>query len=216
MNKNNNNFNSIFLLTETNFLLDIIFEQSQECDRLFLLTREHAIPVVIPEYSFAEAEGNIAKTLQLRLTGLDTAISILKQSARSAYHDVAALIGQLRQFKAHSEAEERPFLHDRLTKLEENVSVIPFTADIVVRAELRDLRQLAPFKPSDRRIYESLLYFIATNHTPDTSTIFLTRDQADFDFPYIREELIALGVELFFSAGECIRRIREILHLDSC
>jgi hypothetical protein len=49
----------MLLLTETNFLLDITFEQSPECDRLFLLTREQNIPVVIPEYSFAEAEGNI-------------------------------------------------------------------------------------------------------------------------------------------------------------
>ena len=132
---------TVFLLSETNFILDLTFEQSPECERLFLLTREYKIPVVIPEYSFAEAEGNIAKTLQHRLIGIETAISILKQSARSAYHDVAALITQLHDFKARSEL-------------------------------------------------------------------------TDFDFPSLHDELAALSVELLFSAGDCIRRIRELLDIE--
>ena len=49
----------VLLLTETNFILDITFEQSQQCERLFSLALNSGIPVVIPEYSFAEAEGNI-------------------------------------------------------------------------------------------------------------------------------------------------------------
>lgn len=44
--------------------------------------------------------------------------------------------------------------------------------------------------------------------------LFLTRDQNDFNYPYIHEELSSLSVELFFSAGECIRRIRDLLRKD--
>ena len=63
-------------------------------------------------------------------------------------------------------------------------------------------------------MYESLLHFARLNQTSDAAMLFLTRDKADFDFPYIREELAALSVELLFSAGDCTRRIRELVERD--
>ncbi len=213
MNKNSKKAD-VLLLTETNLILDITFEQSQQCERLLFLASEQNIQVVIPEYSFAEAEGNIGNTIQKRLSAIDSAISALRQSARSAYQDLAMLINQLQQFKAHSEAEELPVLHTRMEELEESVSVIPFSAEVAARAELRGLRQLAPFKQTDQKIYESILQFARENQSPDLRMLFLTRDKADFDFPYIQNELASLSVEFFFSAGECIRRIRELLGIS--
>ncbi len=70
----NNNSPNIFLLTETNFILDISFEQAPECEQLLLLTEEQGIEIIIPEYSFAEAEGNITNTLQKRTSTVDSAI----------------------------------------------------------------------------------------------------------------------------------------------
>jgi len=131
VNKNSRKVD-ILLLTETNFILDITFEQSQQCEQLLFLAREHEIQVVIPEYSFAEAEGNIGNTIQKRLSAIDSAI----------------------------------------------------------------------------------LQFARENQAPDLKMLFLTRDKTDFDFPYIRMELASLSVELFFSAGECIRRIRELLGIS--
>jgi len=72
------------------------------------------------------------------------------------------------------------------------------------------LKLVAPFKQTDRKIYESILIFARANQNPSLKMLFLTRDKSDFDFPYIREELVSTGVELFLSAGECIKRIREI------
>lgn len=201
----------IFLLTETNFILDLTFKQSQQCERLLALVKERDIPVVIPEYSFAEAEGNIRNTLQKRSSAIDEAITALNQSARSAYQDVTTLLELLQQFKLQSEADELPMLHTRIREIEEFVSIIPFSAGIAARAELRDLRQIAPFKPSDRRIYESLLHFAQENQAPDIRMLFLTRDLSDFDHPYLHDELAELSVELLFSAGDCIKRIRELI-----
>ncbi|MBM3237417.1 hypothetical protein FJZ31_14095 [Candidatus Poribacteria bacterium] len=62
MNKNSRKVD-VFILTETNFILDITFEQSQQCEQLLFLAREQEVQVVIPEYSFAEAEGNIRNTI---------------------------------------------------------------------------------------------------------------------------------------------------------
>lgn len=213
MNKNSKKVD-VLLLTETNFILDITFEQSQQCEQLLFLAREQGIQVVIPEYSFAEAEGNIGNTIQKRLSDIDSAISVLRQSARSAYQDLAILINQLQQFKTRSEEEELPTLHARIREFEETVSTIPYSAEITARAELRGLRQLAPFKQADRKIYESILQFAKENQAPDLKMLFLTRDKTDFDFPYIRRELASLSAELFFSSGECIRRIRELLGIS--
>jgi hypothetical protein len=41
--------------------------------------------------------------------------------------------------------------------------------------------------------------------------LFLTRDKNDFDFTFIREELASLNIELFFSAGDCIKRFMELI-----
>ncbi|MBM3237416.1 hypothetical protein FJZ31_14090 [Candidatus Poribacteria bacterium] len=127
---------------------------------------------------------------------------------------MAALINQLQQFKTRSEEEELPTLHARIREFEETVSTIPYSAEITARAELRGLRPLAPFKQADRKIYESILQFARENQSPDLKMLFLTRDKTDFDFSYIRSELAFLSVELFFSAGECIRRIRELLGIS--
>ncbi len=95
----------ILLLTETNFVLDIVFEQSQQCERLLSFAQEQAIPIILPEYCMAEAEGNIAKTVQRRMSTLNETISVVKQSARSAYQDVTTLLNQLEDFKVRTEQE---------------------------------------------------------------------------------------------------------------
>jgi hypothetical protein len=43
--------------------------------------------------------------------------------------------------------------------------------------------------------------------------LFLTFDKEDFNVPSVRDELAVVNIELFFSAGECVRRIRELLSL---
>jgi hypothetical protein len=41
--------------------------------------------------------------------------------------------------------------------------------------------------------------------------VFLQRDALHFDNPEVKAELAALDVEIYFSAGEAVRRIRELL-----
>ncbi len=86
-------------------------------------------------------------------------LGVLRQSARSRYQDVTSLIKQLEQFKVYSATQEPLELHGRMKDVEEIANIIPLSAEIAVRAELRGLRRRAPFKASDRNIYESLLHF---------------------------------------------------------
>ncbi|MEK7396952.1 MAG: hypothetical protein AAB116_08455 [Candidatus Poribacteria bacterium] len=59
-------------------------------------------------------------------------------------------------------------------------------------------------------IYESILEFAGLNQQSGIKMLFLTRDRSDFDFLHIKEELSSFNIEIFFSAGECIKRIVEL------
>ena len=75
---------NLVLIAETNFVLDIAFEQSDECSRLLDFIRKKNIKLVIPEYAFAEADGSILDKLRNRLDAIDSALAVLKQASRSA------------------------------------------------------------------------------------------------------------------------------------
>jgi len=45
----------VVLITEANFILDVVFQQSSECERLMNIAFEKDIKLIIPEYAFAEA-----------------------------------------------------------------------------------------------------------------------------------------------------------------
>jgi hypothetical protein len=60
-------------------------------------------------------------------------------------------------------------------------------------------------------IYESILAFARLNQSPDVAMVFLERDVTHFDVPEVKSELAAVGVEIYFMAGEAVKRIRELL-----
>lgn len=70
---------------------------------------------------------------------------------------------------------------------------------------------LPPLDVKDIELYESILAFARLNRSPDAVMVFLQRDALHFDNPEIKAELAALDVEIYFSAGEAVRRIRELL-----
>jgi len=57
---------NLVLIAETNYVLDIAFEQSDECSRLLDFIRKNGVKLVIPEYAFAEADGSILDKLRNR------------------------------------------------------------------------------------------------------------------------------------------------------
>jgi len=202
---------NLVLIAETNYVLDIAFEQSDECSRLLDFICKNGVKLVIPEYAFAEADGSILDKLRNRLTAIDLALTALKQASRSAYNTLDDFIIQLEQYKNEIERTELHLVQERKRELEKNSTLIPFTPELMVKAELRRLKDAAPFKQPDRVIYESILEFAKLNKDSNIQMIFLTRDKNDFNFTFIREELASLNIELFYSAGDCIKRFMELI-----
>jgi hypothetical protein len=98
MNKSDSK-KSIALIAETNFVLDIAFEQSEECSRLLDFIRKNGVSLVIPEYALAEADGSILTKIENRLTAIDSALNALKQASRSIYSDLDDFINKLEKYK---------------------------------------------------------------------------------------------------------------------
>jgi len=145
------------------------------------------------------------------MTAIDLALTALKQASRSAYNTLDDFIIQLEQYKNEIERTELHLVQERKRELEKNSTLIPFTPELMVKAELRRLKDAAPFKQPDRVIYESILEFAKLNKDSNIQMIFLTRDKNDFNFTFIREELASLNIELFYSAGDCIKRFMELI-----
>lgn len=75
--------------------------------------------------------------------------------------------------------------------MEDFAEVIPFTPEIHAASHLRRVARL--------------------DRSPQFAIIFLERDAAHFDLPEIKTELAAAGVEVYFTAGETVHRMRELL-----
>jgi hypothetical protein len=101
------------LIAETNFVLDIAFEQSDECSRLLDFIRKNSVRLVIPEYALAEAEGSISTKLQNRMNAIDLALTALKQASRSTYNTLDNFIVQLEQYKNEIEQTEFNSVQER-------------------------------------------------------------------------------------------------------
>ena len=201
----------VMLLGETNLLLDVAFAQDTNCEYLVELAVEQKIQVAIPEYALAEAEGTGVQKLLNQLRDLEPALYALRQFSRSAYHDVDGLIRGIERLMDDVKTTEIPLVVEKISNLRQLATIIPLTSEILLQVELREAKQIPPFKKGDIRIYESILKFAAENQGSGFNFVFLTRDRKDFDHPQVHTELHALDVELFFSAGDCVRRIREIL-----
>lgn len=148
-----------------------------------------------------------------RLKALESALYALRQFSRSAYHDIDSLIRGVEQLIDDVKTTEIPLVVEKISTLRQLATTIPLASEILVRVKLREAKQIPPFKNPDICIYESILKFAAENQGREFNFVFLNRDRKDFDYPQIHAELQALDVELFFSAGDCVRRIRELLEL---
>jgi hypothetical protein len=200
----------IILIAETNFVIDIALEQSEECKRLIDFLHKHNVDLFIPEYAFAEADGTIYNIIRERSRAINSALNALRQASRSTYHSLDEFIVKLQQYEDSMKQTEHNSAIEKKNSLAETSYTITFSPESMARSEIRRLKNIAPFKPSDRAIYESILEFAGRTRQQDNKMLFLTRDKEDFNFDFIREELASLNIEIFFSAGECIRRIMEL------
>ena len=169
----------------------------------------------IPQFAFAEAKGQSEVILQRRIEHLQLALSSLRELRRTRRRtqQVNQLINNLNDVIDLLEQEIAP-TKATIERMMPACNIIPYNTEIRARAHLRVVERLPPFAENDCIIYESIRWFAEQNRELELTMLFLTRNRHDFDYPGVHQELGEYGIELLFSPGDCVRRIRELLDLE--
>jgi len=202
----------VLLISESNFLLDAAFERHKDCLYLRDLAVAEELQLVIPEYAFAEVEAKLASFEVYWLNMFEKAKAVLEELPASR-----------RQREAHTQRLNTfddciALISDSLQEARDGINAlyavtlqIAFTPEIDIAARLRRVRGRPPHDVKDLEIYESILYFARQNQASNLNMIFLERDKAHFDVPEVKAELADVGVEIYFSAADVVKHVRELL-----
>ena len=202
----------ILVIAESGFVTDICLEESQQAKRVLDIADFAQITIAIPQYAMAEVDGTLHNRLRTRVTRLQEIIAFLNQLARGQQSKRAAeqTISNLHQLVEITEAT-RTSLNVTLALIAEICYIIPFNLETYALGKLRVLGSPPPFDENDCQIYEAILEYLRQNSDEYDSKIFLTHDRQHFDLPEIHDELAQFEARVVFSAGECLRCIRESL-----
>lgn len=200
------------VIIESNIIFDLAFERDRNVPYLIELAGNTEIELIVPEYALVEADGRSVSIVEAREKKIREFNQFLGQLGRGAMYqsNVPALRRQLQLLLSNCR-QDRIRFQETLKDLRQICTVIPQTPQAHVMGELRFKSALPPFKPDDCQIYEAILEFIRLHRPEYQAIFFLTKDREDFDWQEINRELATLGVEISFSSGECIRRLRELL-----
>ncbi len=203
----------IILMAESNFVLDVCWERSKDCLYLARLAASGQIELWIPEFALAESYAKLRHHAAQRVERFEQAWVALRDLRPDALTPAARRrIGQALAQASDAVHRAAQLEQDALAKLQLIADEIPFTGDIMAATQLRRLRGLPPHDVKDLEIYESVLAAARLNPSPAFVRLFLERDKAHFDVAEVRQELASGGVEIYFSAGATVQRVRELMN----
>ncbi|MBD2095449.1 DUF4935 domain-containing protein [Trichocoleus sp. FACHB-591] len=183
------------IYVETNFVLELAFEQEQcaSCEQILQLCEAGQAKLVIPAYSLAEPHEKLSRQARSR-RDLQQLLDVeLRQLSRTASYtsrirsiqDIASLLVQ------SNEEERQRFVQcrERFLKVGE---VIALTADIL--SEAASCENTYDLTPQDALVYASVMSHLRC-HQPQQAC-FLNRNSKDFDSPDIVDELNQLNCRM--------------------
>ncbi|MGB5963557.1 MAG: PIN domain-containing protein [Coleofasciculaceae cyanobacterium] len=176
------------IYVETNFVLELVFQQEQlaSCEQILQLCEAELVQLIIPAYSVAEPHEKLTRQAKNRRDLQQLLETELRQLARSApYQTQINSIENLASLLVQSSQEERQRFVEYRNWLIKNAEVIALTADILNEAAAYE----APYDLSsqDALVYSSVISHLRQYH-PQVAC-FLNRNSRDFDNPDIVDEL---------------------------
>jgi predicted nucleic acid-binding protein len=176
------------IYVETNFVLELTFEQEQQasCEQILQMCEAGQAHLIIPAYSLAEPHEKLTRQARNRRE-LQRSLDIeLRQLLRTAsYASRIKSIQDLASLMVQSNEEERHrFIQcrERLLKIGE---IVPLTADILNVAASYETKY--DLTPQDALVYASVIAHLR-RYQPQQAC-FLNRNSKDFDSPDIVDEL---------------------------
>jgi predicted nucleic acid-binding protein len=183
------------IYVETNFVLEITFEQEQcsSCEQILQLCEAGKVKLIIPAYSLAEPHEKLSRQARSRRELQQSLDAELRQLLRTtSYASRIKSIQGIASLMIQSNEEERyRFIQcrDRLLKVGE---IVALNADIL--SEAASCETTYDLIPQDALVYASVITHLHQD-LPEQSC-FLNRNSKDFDSPDIVNELRQLNCRM--------------------
>jgi predicted nucleic acid-binding protein len=176
------------IYVETNFVLELTFEQEQcaSCEQILQLCEAGQAKLIVPAYSLAEPHEKLSRQARRRRELQQLLDAELRQLSRTASYvsriksiqDIASLMVQSNEEERHRFIQCR----DRLLNIGE---IVALNANILIEAASYETTY--DLTPQDALVYASVIGHL--RHEQPQQAYFLNRNSKDFDSPDIIDEL---------------------------
>ncbi|MCU0533613.1 MAG: PIN domain-containing protein [Hydrococcus sp. Prado102] len=183
------------IYVETNFVLELTFEQEQcsSCEQILQLCETGEAKLIVPAYCLAEPHEKLSRQARSRRELQQSLETELRQLSRTASYvnriksiqDIASLMVQSNEEERHRFIQYR----DRLLKVGE---IVALNASIVIEAASNETTY--DLTPQDALVYASVIGHL--RHNLPQQACFLNRNSKDFDSPDIINELRQLNCRM--------------------
>ncbi|ELS03232.1 hypothetical protein Xen7305DRAFT_00029520 [Xenococcus sp. PCC 7305] len=185
------------IYVETNFALELVFEQeqSESCEQILQLCESNRAQLIIPAYSLAEPHEKLNRQATSRRNLQKLLNDELRQLSRTTSYanrirsiqDIASLMVQ------SNEEEWQRFVQYRAQFLRIG-NIIALNIDIL--REAASYENTYDLKSQDAIVYASVIRHL--KHDQPQQACFLNRNSKDFDNPDIIEELNGFNCRMIF------------------
>jgi predicted nucleic acid-binding protein len=173
---------------ETNFFLELVFEQEQHqwCEYLLALAEAKKIRLLLPAYCLIEPLDKLTRQGQIRRELQRTLDAEARQLSRTASYTVRiSQIQDLANLFAQSTFDEQQRFYQYLSRIDQSVEIIPLTAEVILEGKRHETRY-------DLGVQDAIVCASIMTHLRQqdrSQSCFLNRNSRDFDVPNILQEL---------------------------
>lgn len=177
------------IYVETNFVLELVFEQEQfkSCEEILLLSEQKPATLIIPAYSLAEPHEKLIRQARNRKALQQSLDREFKQLERTVSYK-NRIQNNIREFFSllvEIDVEETKRFAKYRNRLLSHADIIPLNGNILSEAATYENRYA--LMPQDALVYASILFHL--QQKKPAIACFLNRNSRDFDTPEIKAEL---------------------------
>ncbi|MBC8160774.1 MAG: DUF4935 domain-containing protein [Roseiflexaceae bacterium] len=176
------------IYVETNFVLELVFqqEQSSSCEQILTLCESGQAQLIIPAYSLAEPHEKLLRQAKSRKALQQVLDAELRQLVRTtSYTTRINSIQDIAKLLIQSNEEEQNRFTQYRNRMLGTAHVIPLASTVLAEAATNE--ELFDLKPQDALVYTSVITHLRQSNP--TIACFLNRNSKDFDNPDIVDEL---------------------------
>lgn len=184
------------IYVETNFVLELTFEQEQcaSCEQILQLCETKQAKLIIPAYCLAEPHEKLTRQARSRRELRQSLDAELRQLSRTAsYASRIKSIQDIASLTVQSNEEEQNRFNQYRERLLNAGEIITLTADILMQAGFCEISY--DLTPQDSLVYASVVEHLRRDRPKQAC--FLNRNSKDFDSPDIVDELNQFNCKMF-------------------